>query len=268
MKTYPQNKFLEMTLERRVQIILDLVYFIEKHWDQPEEKASAFRVLNDYFSWMDFFNVPSPVLRRISSYHTQLDENLSLRQLLDLAVPLERFLELSLKDDAIIEVRQGDSLDKPKETLPLYFVLDHLRSSFNVGALFRTAECFGVRHIYLVGYTPTPEEVGVGKTAMGTERLVAWSTHLHLDEVIDELKNLQVHLVALETVESAQSIMEWEVPSSVALLVGNERFGLNQKSLQGADEILQIPLMGQKNSLNVANALSVVAYEVMRQWTK
>ncbi len=266
MKSFSQSKFTSLSRERQVQILLDTIYKTEEAWGDGSERQRLIILLAEYFGWLELEEIEEPLLNRVSVFSESLNSEISLRTLLDLAVPFERFLDRSVKDPQMIQVRVGDQVSKPSDPLPLFFVLDHLRSSFNVGSLFRTAECMGVGHIYLVGYTPTPQDLGVQKTAMGTEKAVSWSTHHHLQEVIDQLSKKQVPLVALETAESAQSLLGWTAPSSVALLVGNERFGLSQKSLQMVDQIIEIPLMGQKNSLNVANALSVTTFEIVRQW--
>ncbi len=266
MKSYSKNKFEELTLERQCRILLDSIYYIENHWDNSQEKDKALEQFARYFQWMNFYESENSLLKRLSSYHQQVNHEIGLRQLLDLAVPLERFLDLSIKDAALVPVREGDRSRCSQQKAPLYFVLDHLRSAFNVGSLFRTAECLGVSHIYLVGYTPTPEDRGVQKTAMGTEQSVSWSSHWHLDEVLQALKEKDVPLVALETAKNAQSLLEWSAPPSVALLVGNERFGLSQKSLKTVEQIVEVPLSGLKNSLNVTNALAIASFEVLRQW--
>ncbi len=268
MKTYPKNKFLELAIERRVQILLDLIYKAEACWEEPAERTSLLDQFGQYFKWMNFFECDSGLLRRVATYEPQMASDIELRKLLDIAVPFERYLELSVKDDQLVPIREGDRHNKPRQEMPLYFILDHLRSAFNVGSLFRTAECLGVSHIYLVGYTPSPEDAGVQKTAMGTETIVGWSSHNHIEEVYQKLKDQNISIVALETSLAATTLDAWQAPDRVAFVVGNERFGLNQKSLQPVDEVVEIPVFGKKNSLNVANALAIASFEVVRQWKK
>ncbi len=268
MKTYPKNKFLQLTTERRVQILLDLIYKAEACWEDFSERSNLLGLFSQYFKWMNFFECDSALLRRVATYQSQIASDIELRKLLDIAVPFERYLELSVKDDQLVPVREGDRHNKPRTEMPLYFVLDHLRSAFNVGSLFRTAECLGVSHIFLVGYTPTPDDSGVQKTAMGTDKIVAWSSHNHIEEVFKKLKEENISIVALETSMQAKRLDDWRAPERLAFVVGNERFGLNQKSLQPVDEIVEIPVFGRKNSLNVANALAIASFEVVRQWRK
>ncbi len=246
--------------------MLDLVNRIEEQWVEREAKDEMLKVLRDYFVWANFFSVDEPLLKKLGPLEFNISETITLRALLDIAVPMERFLSVAVKDDQMFKVKQGDRASKALPALPLCFVLDHLRSAFNVGSLFRTAECMGVNHIYLVGYTPTPEDSGVQKTAMGTHEMVPWSSHNHLDEVLCLLKASGVSIAGLETAEGSTTLFDFAAPSSLALLVGNERFGLTPETLQRVDHVVEVPMRGRKNSLNVVNSVSMVTCEVVRQW--
>jgi 23S rRNA (guanosine2251-2'-O)-methyltransferase len=262
---YTEDKFKSLSFRRQAEIVLNRIEQVEKEWDDLDLREQGLKELKVIFLWL----IEKPSENFVKTLNPYLfDENISLRQLLDQGVPFERYLEKNIKDEHLVPVIQGDATRKERFTQPLFLVLDHLRSSFNVGSLFRTAECLGVQHIYLVGYTPTPADQAVCKTARGTEKIVSWSHHHHLSEVRDILSRDQVSLVALETVKGSKALSNWQAPSSLALLVGNERFGLSQKSLQLADEFVHIPMQGGKNSLNVANALSIASFEVLRQWTE
>lgn len=265
MGVYDHSKFIELSLERKVKVTLDLIYRIEEDWGDFRLRESRLETLRDYLKWSHFGESEYPLLAGLGIHRLSSDKEISLRGLLDFAVPMERFLGVSLKDDRIL-VRKGDLSQPMGRKFPLYFVLDHLRSSFNVGSIFRTAECLGVSHIYLVGYTPTPNDRGVQKTAMETEKAVSWSQHHHLEEVINRLRQQDIKLIALETVKESHSLQHYQFEKNVALLVGNERFGLQKRDLALADDCVEIPMMGQKNSLNVANSLSIVGFEVIRQW--
>ena len=261
-----ENKFKELSLERKIRVILNLITKIENSWEVAQDREINLKLFKNYFVWSDFFNVEDKNLKRLANLQFKVDLSISLRNLLDIAVPMERYLNLAVKDEHIFRVNEGDRVLRERKIFPLYFILDHLRSSFNVGSLFRTAECLGVKHIYLVGYTPTPEDSGVKKTAMGTDKVVPWSTHNHVIDVIKKLKTKGVSVIGLETSKASQSLNSFKVPEAVALLVGNERFGLSENVLEQVDHCLEIPMMGQKNSLNVANSLSITTYEVIRQW--
>jgi 23S rRNA (guanosine2251-2'-O)-methyltransferase len=264
---YSEAKFQELSMDRKIRVMLDLIYKIEESWDEAEVRKSGLKLFTNYFEWINLYESKDPLLSKISHLQFQIEEQMSLRSLLDIAVPLERHLNVSVKEEQLFNIDEGDVLVS-RSTFPLYFVLDHLRSAFNVGSLFRTAECLGVEHIYLVGYTPTPDDKGVQKTAMGTDKIVSWSQHNHIDEVFSALAKLQVPVVALETAKESQSLMNFQVKDKIAILVGNERFGLSPQTLEKVETVVSLPMMGGKNSLNVANTLSIATFEMVRQWQK
>lgn len=265
MKLYCEDKFKTLSLKRQAQILLDCLNQTDDFWSEPHQKQHLLQTLNDYLSWIDWMNAPTEwtSLRNLKG---KILSHISRRQLLDLVVPLERFLELTIKDEHILPVTtQDQKIGAECKTLPVFFVLDHLRSGFNVGSLFRTADCLGVSHIYLVGYTPTAQDKQVQKTAMGAEAWIPSSQHNSIVDVIKILKKQNVQILALETSEQAQNLDCVSITGPTALVVGNERFGLSQKTLELVDQCVYLPMQGLKNSMNVANLLSVVTYEVARQ---
>ncbi|HHE38156.1 MAG TPA: TrmH family RNA methyltransferase, partial [Candidatus Cloacimonetes bacterium] len=192
---------------------------------------------------------------------------MDLRKFLSITVPLEHKIGSNLKDnDFLILQKDGEKPEKKK--IPLYLILDNLRSSFNVGSIFRTAECFGVSEILLCGYTATPENKKVRKTAMGTDKIVKWKYFERTEKAIEFLKNRNIKIYALETTSNAKPINEIEIPKSIALIFGNEALGISKEILRLTDKIVQIPLSGWKNSLNVGVTAGICCYEVSRQWGK
>jgi tRNA (adenine37-N6)-methyltransferase len=142
----------------------------------------------------------------------------------------------------------------------LTLIADNIRSSFNVGAMFRTAECFGVQDIILSGYTPTPESPATQKTTMGADVDINWRQTRRLADAASELKADGYELVALETVKTAVPLEAFRWPKKSALIVGNERFGLDPEQLRLADHIIRLPLAGIKNSLNVGIAAGIAIH--------
>ena len=143
-----------------------------------------------------------------------------------------------------------------------------MRSAFNVGSLFRTADTLGAQKIWLCGYTPTPHQLQVEKAALGATLVLDWET-TSLVEALDKLKNLGFQIIGLET--TAQSIVlsaPFEEKKPTAFLIGNERFGLDSEQLKLCDEIRKIEMYGIKNSLNAAVAAAVAGYEWRRQWNE
>ncbi|MBN2289482.1 MAG: TrmH family RNA methyltransferase [Candidatus Glassbacteria bacterium] len=149
---------------------------------------------------------------------------------------------------------------------PVTVVLDSLRSRFNVGAIFRSCECARVEKIFTCGITAHPPDEKLAKTAMGTCEFVPHEHVARISEVISGLRESGIPLVALETTRQSRSIYEVEFPRPVCLAVGNEALGLSREVLEAAGMIVEIPLHGYKNSLNVAAATGIALFEILRQW--
>ncbi len=149
---------------------------------------------------------------------------------------------------------------------PLYLVLDNLRSAFNVGSIFRTADAGRLRGIYTCGYTAHPPHPKLDKTALGTLSYI--ETH-HFATTLQAIEHLRAHEVpvwALETTSQSRCYTKLEYPRPLALIVGNEALGVSCDALERCDELVEIPMYGYKNSLNVAAASAVLVFEVLRQW--
>ena len=142
-----------------------------------------------------------------------------------------------------------------------YVIVHNIRSAYNVGSIFRTADAFGVDKIFLTGYTPSPDfHKKVLKTALGAEKMVEWEKCWHIHKVINNLKKQKVKIYALEQNFRSNGIDNFLAKSSVALILGNEVRGLSSKVLEMADEIIEIPMFGKKESLNVSVAFGVAGY--------
>ncbi len=142
-------------------------------------------------------------------------------------------------------------------------LLDNIRSTFNVGAMFRTADGAGVRHMHLAGVTPTPDHPKVGKTALGAEYAVPWTLHWDSLEAVRLAKQQGMRLWALEGGQEARSLFELGAErewSPIMLAVGNEVSGLDPGILELCDKRISIPMQGVKRSLNVSIAFGVAVY--------
>lgn len=183
-----------------------------------------------------------------------------------LIIPIERILQNSITDSEIF-ISQTDKLTQFENSkkYPLVLVLDNFRSAFNVGSLFRAAECFGVDKIILCGLTPTPDHLKVAKAALGSEKMIQWETTTSTLETVKRLAE-SMHVVALETSSNARSMSHTFPHQPSAFILGNERFGLSKEVLTSCHETRIIDLYGQKNSLNVAQATTVALYEWTQQW--
>lgn len=143
-----------------------------------------------------------------------------------------------------------------------YLVLDNIRSALNVGAIFRTADAARVDKIYLCGYTPTPDNDKVKKTALGAEKTVAWKKFAQTWQLIEKLKKDGTMIVALEQDKKSIDYRKLKPKFPMALIVGNEVKGLSKNILKRSDKIIAIPMYGRKESLNVAVATGIAAYRI------
>lgn len=203
---------------------------------------------------------------RLADVEKHLVPGMTLKHLSSFAVPFERLLNKSVQDDDFLILENDRSSNETLEKLPLVFVLDNLRSAFNVGSIFRTAECLGASKVYLCGYTPTPQQWKVEKTAMGTQDYLEWEEGGKLMSCLESLKEDGYRIIALETAAHAKDLYVPFAPEPTAFVLGNERFGLDPEVLKWIDEVRIIPLRGRKNSLNVGVTAAVAGFEWMRQW--
>ncbi len=169
-----------------------------------------------------------------------------------------------------LDVRTLDShlaLDEFEQLMrmPIYLILDNLRSAFNVGSIVRTADCVLAEKIYYCGYTAHPPHKKLEKTSLGSLPYVPWEHREHTVDIVHELKAQNIPVVALETTNQSRSIWEFDFPLPVALVMGNEALGVSRPVLELADAIVEIPMLGYKNSINVAVASGIVSYEIQRQ---
>ncbi|MCL2843913.1 MAG: RNA methyltransferase [Chitinivibrionia bacterium] len=149
---------------------------------------------------------------------------------------------------------------------PIYFVLDNLRSAFNVGAFFRLGDILRVSGIYLCGYTAYPPHIKLEKTSLGTIDFVNWKHFEETSAAINELKAQNVEVWAAETAYSAVRYDKLPLSDkSVAFVFGNEALGVSQEVLQICDGIVEIPVFGLKNSMNVVSAAAVLGFETAKR---
>jgi tRNA G18 (ribose-2'-O)-methylase SpoU len=162
-------------------------------------------------------------------------------------------------------LRAGAIGDPQQPVRRLSALLDNIRSAHNVGAIFRTADGAGVRQLYLCGFTPTPDDApAMAKTALGAEQSVPWSRHLNALALADALRAKGARLIALERLPRATPIYRFraEPPDGRpwVLVVGNERAGVDPELLERCDDVVALPMAGEKASLNVAVAFGAAAY--------
>ncbi|MDD5110320.1 MAG: RNA methyltransferase [Patescibacteria group bacterium] len=143
---------------------------------------------------------------------------------------------------------------------PLYLVVQNVRSMFNVGSLFRTSDAFGVTKIYLVGITATPPRHEISKTALGAELNVPWEYFKNPLSLLRQLRKDGVRIVALETGTQSVALPKYRPRFPLALVCGHEVRGISPAVLRFADDVVSIPMLGEKESLNVSVAAGVALY--------
>lgn len=151
-----------------------------------------------------------------------------------------------------------------KEKQQFYVVCHNIRSAFNVGSIFRTADALDVCKIFLCGYTPTPKDEKVKKTSLGAENSVAWEKCGQTWRVIEKLKKEGVCVTALE--QSKDGIVHYKFKPKwpLAIVLGNEVRGLPEAVLKRCDSAIELPMFGHKESLNVGVAFGAAGYELRR----
>lgn len=144
----------------------------------------------------------------------------------------------------------------------IYVILPSIRSLFNVGSIFRTSDCAGINKIYLCGWTGAPPAPRLIKTSLGAEKSVPWEQHKQAWRLIDKLKKQGVQIIGLEITKDSKDYRDIKVKYPCALVVGNEVTGLSDTILKRCDEVMHLPMLGIKESLNVSVAFGIAAYKL------
>ena len=147
----------------------------------------------------------------------------------------------------------------------LRVLLDHIRSAYNVGSIFRTCDSAGVDTLLLTGWCAFPPNPKLDKTALGSLNNVSWEHHCVPELAVKYLKSQGVKIICFETTPNAVSLFSYQFPEDACLVFGNEENGIGEKVLAEADVVIKIPQYGVKESLNVASAAAIAIYEFRRQ---
>jgi len=152
------------------------------------------------------------------------------------------------------------------EKTPVIAVLENVRSAYNVGSVFRTADAFLLEAVYITGYTAVPPHKEIKKTALGAEETVDFKYFKHSADAVAELKERGYKVYAAEQVVNSIELQlaDFDSAEKIAVIFGNEVSGVEAATIQLCDGCIEIPQFGTKHSLNIATAAGVVLWEIVR----
>ena len=155
---------------------------------------------------------------------------------------------------------------KESEKIPIIVVLENIRSAYNVGSVFRTADAFLLQAIYICGYTAHPPHKEIKKTALGADETVNWKYFKKIQEATEDLRKDGYKIFAVEQALNSRLLqqVEFKKGEKLAVIFGNEVTGVEQSTIEITDGCIEIPQLGMKHSLNIATAAGVVLWELVR----
>ena len=156
---------------------------------------------------------------------------------------------------------------KKAEKTPLIIILDDIRSLHNIGSVFRTADAFLIQKIYLCGFTATPPNKEIHKTALGATETVDWEYKKNILELIKELKSQNIEILGIEQAENSIYLNDFQIKKNqvYAIILGNEVYGVNQEAIYLCDNVIEIPQWGSKHSLNISVACGIVVWDFVKK---
>jgi tRNA G18 (ribose-2'-O)-methylase SpoU len=163
--------------------------------------------------------------------------------------------------------RKSVTAFKEATKTPIIIILDDIRSLHNIGSVYRTADAFLIEKIYLCGITAIPPNKEIHKTALGATETVAWEYQKEVTEVIEKLKKENISVFAIEQVENAAFLHNFQVEKNkkYALVFGNEVYGVSQKAIELCDGSIEIPQLGTKHSLNISVSAGIVVWDLFQK---
>ncbi|NGX40819.1 MAG: putative TrmH family tRNA/rRNA methyltransferase [Candidatus Anoxychlamydiales bacterium] len=242
-QTFTKQKFLKLDTKKQHKKLSEILREI---YEKLLLKQYTEHLFNHYFqicNWIGIDLIDTKDLKEISDrYHFHLKK-----------------ADVSLKEHNLLPALRsidGKNIEKPFLENAIY--LDHLRSAFNVGNIIRTCEALRIGKIYFDDKTPYIENEKVQKTSMGSYQLTKCINKF-------KLKDLPRPFIGLDTSNKSISIHEFIFPEKFTLILGNEEYGISNKMLKEIDYLIEIPMLGFKNSINVASAFAICSNEIRRQ---
>lgn len=242
LEPFTKRKFQGFPFERQHKKCSELLKYIYENLLACQPSEDLFQHYHELQRWMNSdYRLTSDIKHVADRYHFHL-------KLANQMLQEHNFLPA---------IRQGDR-EQSSEIGSIAVYLDRLRSAHNVGSIIRTAEAFALGTLYFSGQTPYIDNKQVQDASMGAFQ---WISCIQ-DKKASELPK---PFIVMETSPDAIPLHDFIFPQTFSLAVGNEEYGCSDEILKLADFIIEIPLRGRKNSLNVANAFAIVASEIQRQ---
>jgi tRNA G18 (ribose-2'-O)-methylase SpoU len=170
------------------------------------------------------------------------------------------------------ELREAEEMElqekiKQINRRPIYFILENIYDTYNIGGLFRLADAIAIEKLYLTGETETPPNARIKKASIGTYKVVPWEYKESAAKAIEELrqKHKDIKIIAVEQHKRAVDYTKADYSLPLALIFGNETYGILPETLTKVDEIVEIPMWGINKSLNVIVSAAIVSYWAMSQ---
>jgi tRNA G18 (ribose-2'-O)-methylase SpoU len=234
---FTKRKFLQLELKQRHKKCAEL---LRRHYEEQNDDFTEYNTLLSWLYYNPYIHTDFKALADRYHWHLQL-------------------AGLSLKEHNLLPaLRTGDRTAKLDFPSNIAIYLDHVRSAYNVGSILRTVEALRIGRVYFSEKTPFIDNEKVQRTAMGGAELVPCFQNV-------PLSSLPRPIIALDTSNAAVHISEFQFPESFTLILGNEEYGISNDSLKEVDYIVEIPLFGAKNSLNIACAFSIAASKIRLQ---
>jgi 23S rRNA (guanosine2251-2'-O)-methyltransferase len=168
----------------------------------------------------------------------------------------------------ILSVCQNLSMNQPiqsEERFPIYILLENIRSLYNVGSIFRSADAARVQKIFLCGITGYPPRKEIAKTALGAQDTVPWEYVSNASDIIPQLRASGITVLAVEQTDEKKMLWTRPISFPVCFAFGYEVEGLLQETIDLCDDVIEIPMFGCKGSLNVAVACGIVIFDALRR---
>lgn len=239
VQEFTKQRFLRLPVAQQHKKCAELLRrmydsFLKNEITYTEEYADRCR-------WMNFPALPLISGEAISNaYHEHL-----------------KAANIQLKEHNLLPTIRHQDRQHAEELWPIAIFLDHIRSAHNVGSIVRTTEALSLGKLYFSKDTPYIDNKQVKDTSMGAEEWIICGKAV--------LNDLPKPIIAMETSDASIPLHDFIFPGSFTLVLGNEEYGCSEDSLRKADHLIEIPLRGRKNSLNVANAFAIAAAEISRQ---